>query len=217
MYKRFIVFVFIFMLINLNSSFHAHAEKNEEVEVEEMCLNQSVIELKYGMQKLWIEHAWWSRSLIVSTLADLEDREDVLARLLQNQVDIGNIMKPYYGDEFGSKLTDLLQEHILIGGKLIDAVKSNDKALVDKMNKEWYQNADVIVEFLASANPNWLKNELTEMFYAHLQLTINEVEARLQKKWKEDIRTADLNESHLIHMGDFLTDGIVKQFPEKFK
>ena len=37
------------------------------------------------------------------------------------------------------------------------------------------------------------------------------------RNWKADIKTADLNETHLIHMGDMLTDGIVKQFPEKFK
>lgn len=43
------------------------------------------------------------------------------------------------------------------------------------------------------------------------------VEYRLAMNWKEVIKAADRNESHLIHMGDFLTEGIVKQFPEKFK
>ncbi|WP_413298864.1 hypothetical protein AA0X95_14250 [Bacillus sp. 1P10SD] len=35
--------------------------------------------------------------------------------------------------------------------------------------------------------------------------------------WAGDIKTADTNEEHLIHMGEILTDGIVKQFPNKFK
>ncbi|MDF2903224.1 MAG: hypothetical protein K0S25_862, partial [Bacillus sp. (in: firmicutes)] len=35
--------------------------------------------------------------------------------------------------------------------------------------------------------------------------------------WKEDITTADQNETHLIHLGDMLTNGIVKQFPNQFK
>jgi hypothetical protein len=55
------------------------------------------------------------------------------------------------------------------------------------------------------------------MFYLHLKLTTNEVEARLKGDWQADIKAADLNEEHLIHMAEFLTDGIVKQFPEKFK
>ncbi|AZV43380.1 hypothetical protein [Peribacillus asahii] len=137
--------------------------------------------------------------------------------MLQNQEEIGNIIKPYYGEEAGNKLTALLKEHILIAGKIIDAAKKSDKAAVDRFNKDWYRNADEIVAFLTNANPNWSKQVLTEMFYKHLKLTTDEVEDRLQGKWMEDIKTADVNETHLIHMGDFLTDGIVKQFPNKFK
>ncbi|MGZ4161747.1 MAG: hypothetical protein ACXVNF_13260, partial [Neobacillus sp.] len=114
----------------------------------------------------------------------------------------------------GKKLTALLKKHILIAGKIIDA---NDKAAVDQFNKDWHRNADEIVSFLTSANPYWSKKVLTEMFHKHLKLTTDEVEDRLQGKWMEDINTADTNETHLIHMGDFFTDGIVKQFPNKFK
>ncbi|MDR4948041.1 hypothetical protein [Neobacillus cucumis] len=64
-----------------------------------VCINQSVIALKYPMQKLWIEHAWWTRSYIVSSLAGLKDQNDVLKRLLENQVELGNIIKPYYKQE----------------------------------------------------------------------------------------------------------------------
>jgi uncharacterized protein YihD (DUF1040 family) len=172
------------------------------------------IQLKYDMQELWIEHAWWTRSFIVSNLAGLEDQEAVLNRLLMNQVDMGNIIKPYYGEEAGAKLTALL--HILIAGKIVEAAKKGDQANLANFNKEWYRNADEIVAFLTSANPNWDKKELTDMFHLHVKLTTDEVVNRLKKDWEADIKTADLNEEHLIHMADFLTDGIVKQFPKKF-
>ncbi|WP_307287387.1 glycosyltransferase [Bacillus sp. SORGH_AS_0510] len=181
------------------------------------CITLSVINLKYPMQKLWVEHAWWTRELIVSNLADLKDRNDVLERLLKNQEDLGDIIKPYYGQEAGNKLTVLLKEHILIAGKIIEAAKKNDQASIDQFNKEWYQNADEIVAFLTSANPNWSKKVLTEMFYTHLKLTVDEVVDRLKGDWAGDIKTADINEAHLIHMGDILTEGIVQQFPDKFK
>lgn len=174
------------------------------------------IQLKYDMQELWIEHAWWTRSFIVSNLAGLEDQEAVLNRLLKNQVDIGDIIKPYYGEEAGKKLTTLLREHILIAGNIIEAAKKGDQANLANFNKEWNRNADEIVAFLTSANPNWNKKELTDMFQLHLKLTTDEVVARLKKDWQGDITAADLNEEHLIHMADFLTDGIVKQFPKKF-
>jgi hypothetical protein len=169
------------------------------------------------MQELWIEHAWWTRSFIVSNLAGLEDQEAVLNRLLKNQVDIGNIVKPYYGEEAGTKLTALLREHILIAGNIIEAAKKGDQANLANFNTEWNRNASEIVSFLTAANPHWNKKELTDMFQLHLKLTTDEVVARLNKNWTGDIKAADLNEEHLIHMADFLTEGIVKQFPNKFK
>lgn len=55
------------------------------------------------------------------------------------------------------------------------------------------------------------------MFYTHLKLTTDEVNARLNKDWAGDIHAADLNETHLIHLSNILADGIVKQFSEKFR
>lgn len=191
-------------------------QKQKEVNLKP-CYSEPFIRLKYDSQELWIEHAWWTRSYIVSSIAGLEDKGDILTRLLQNQVDIGNLIKPYYGEEAGNKLTALLKEHILKAGEIIEAAKKDDKVALDKLNKEWYRNADEIVAFLVKANPNWTKKELTDMFYRHLKLTTDEVVARLKREWVNDIYFADQNEEHLIHLADILTDGIAKQFPEKFK
>ena len=64
------------------------------------------------MRKLWEDHITWTRLFIVSAAADLPDKGPTTDRLLQNQVDIGNAVKPYYGDAAGEKLTALLKEHI---------------------------------------------------------------------------------------------------------
>ena len=85
----------------MSMPFNAYAEGT--VESNESCYPASVIELKYRMQELWIEHAWWTRSFIVSNTAGLEDQNKVLERLLQNQVDIGNAIKPYYGEKAGAE------------------------------------------------------------------------------------------------------------------
>lgn len=214
--KKFILpFVLFFILAStFGNSYTVKAAKKSPVG---NTFTAAEIQLKYDMQELWIEHAWWTRSFIVSNLAGLEDQEAVLNRLLKNQVDIGNIIKPYYGEEAGTKLTALLREHILIAGNIIEAAKKGDQANLANFNKEWNRNADEIVAFLTSANPNWNKKELTDMFRLHLKLTTDEVEARLKKDWQGDITAADLNEDHLIHMADLLTAGIVKQFPNKFK
>src|SRR5512141_2595672 len=65
-----------------------------------------------GMRKLWEDHVTWTRLFIVSALADLPDKNATTARLLANQTDIGNAIKPFYGDAAGEQLTALLKVHI---------------------------------------------------------------------------------------------------------
>lgn len=214
MLKRLLILVGIIAFTIVNSNLIADARGDEQTR--ENAMEKADIKLKSDMQRLWIEHAWWTRDVIVSKQDNLEDNEIVLKRLLQNQEDIGNILKPYYGEGTCNKLTELLKEHIVIGGQIIDANRKGDNAAVEKLDQKWRQNADEIVEFLGTINPYWKKDELKEMFYSHLKFTTDVANARKNKNWEEDVKIANLNEEHLIHMGNFLTEGIVKQFPEKF-
>ncbi|OCT16238.1 glycosyltransferase [Paenibacillus pectinilyticus] len=181
------------------------------------CWSPSKVKLQNDLRKLWMDHVLWTRSYIVSALAGLEDQKDVLARLLQNQQDIGNAIKPFYGEAAGNKLADLLREHILLAGSVIDAAKSGNQADLAKYNKEWHRNADDISKFLSGANPNWSMKSQQDMLYTHLQLVTDQVVARLKKDWKADILAYDKNEDHMIMYADMLADGIIKQFPDKFK
>jgi len=178
-------------------------------------LNNSIVNLKMDERKLWIDHVTWTRSFIVSDLASLPDKNVVLQRLLKNQDDIGTSIKPYYGEEAGNKLSKLLREHISIAGQVVDAAKSNNKADLDKYNKLWYKNADDIADFLSSANPNWSNSELKDMLHKHLEFITSQVVARINKNWKADVEAYDKGEDHMIKFADVLSEGIIKQFPEK--
>ncbi|MGM0714409.1 glycosyltransferase [Brevibacillus parabrevis] len=181
-----------------------------------VCLSPKMVQLKTDMQKVWIDHTIWTRSYIVSAISNRPDQQDVLNRLLQNQQDIGNLIKPYYGEAAGNKLADLLREHILIAGKIVAAAKAGNQADVKKLEADWHRNADDISKFLSAANPNWQFKALQDMLYAHLQLITEIVLNCLKGDWKADIAATDKNEIHMIHLADILTEGIVKQFPEKF-
>lgn len=50
----------------------------------------------------------------------------------------------------------------------------------------------------------------------HLSTTTNEVVAPLNKNWDEDVRAFDAVYDHILHMSDALSEGIIKQFPNKF-
>lgn len=133
----------------------------------------------------------WTRSYITSAIAGLADQQDVLTRLLKNQQDIGDAIKPLYGDAASNKLAELLREHILLAGKVVDAEKSGNQADLVTNNKEWHRNADDMAKFLSAANPNWSQKTQQEMLYTHLQFLTDQATARLKKDWKADILAFD--------------------------
>ncbi|MCR8847506.1 glycosyltransferase [Rossellomorea sp. SC111] len=183
---------------------------------QDSCLSEAGIKAREEMRILWTDHVFYTRNYVISAVDGLEDTDIVLARLLQNQKDIGNAIKPYYGEKAGNKLADLLTEHIVLAGKIVDSAKGGKSAQVEQLNKEWYQNADDIARLLASANPYWSEKKLKDLLYMHLQFVTDEAVARIHKDWKANIKSFDEGKAHILHLSDALSDGIVKQFPEKF-
>jgi hypothetical protein len=181
-----------------------------------MMYTQSMVDLRMAMRKLWEDHITWTRNYIISAVADLDDAGKVAERLLKNQDDLGNAIKPFYGEEAGKKLAALLRDHIMIAVEVIKAAKAGNNADLGAAQKRWSANADDIAVFLSGANPNWPKQTLMDMLHTHLALTTNEVVGRLQKDYAGDIMAYDKGHDHMLMLADALTDGIVKQFPKKF-
>jgi hypothetical protein len=173
--------------------------------------------LRQAMRKLWEDHVTWTRLVIVSTAAGLPDLEATTQRLLQNQTDIGNAIKPFYGDQAGSKLTELLRSHIIGAADILAAAKSNDQVKLDAAKKSWYANADEISAFLSGANPkNWPLSDMQSMMRQHLDLTLSEAVNQLQGKYPESVADYDKVHDEILQMADMLSDGIIEQFPKKF-
>lgn len=181
------------------------------------CITKSQLALISAMRKLWMEHAFWTKNAIDSILAGSDDTGVVVDRLLRNQDDIGNLIKPYYGIAAGNQLATLLRSHINIAGELVQAVKAGDQTNIERLNQMWYANADQIVAFLSKANPELSEAELKTMFYKHLQQVTDIVMARASGNWAKEVMVYDAGENHLIHIADYLAQGIIKQFPARFK
>jgi hypothetical protein len=171
-----------------------------------------------GMRKLWEDHITWTRLAIVSFAADLPDFNATAGRLLENQDDIGDAIKPYYGKRAGEQLTALLKEHITGAVELLKAAKAGDDARFKQANDAWYRNGDEIARFLNKANPKYLRlGKVRALMRGHLDQTLEEAAARLKGDFAADIRAYDEIHRHILMMSDALSSGIVKQFPAKFR
>jgi hypothetical protein len=197
-------------LADAHATHRAHASGAALVSGREVALNQA-------MRSLWEQHVTWTRMVIV----DFADGSPSLSagetRLLRNQADIGNAVAHYYGRAAGRHLTALLRSHILIAVDVLTAAKAGDPAALAKAQARWNRNADQIAAFLASANPAWPRAEMRSMMRLHLKLTTDEAVARLTGDWSADVRAFDEVHVQILRMADMLTDGIVAQFPARFR
>ena len=170
-----------------------------------------------AMRQLWEDHIVWTRMVIVSVADDMPDLPVAVDRLLGNQDDIGDAIKPFYGDAAGEELSRLLREHITGAADLLAAAKAGDADAVAEASAAWYANGDAIATFLATANPrNWELDEMKAMMRDHLDLTLQEAVARLEGRYADDAAAYDEIHVQILHMADMLSDGILAQFPARF-
>jgi len=181
-------------------------------------LTPEAVAFRADLRKLWEDHITWTRVAIISLTTDSPDTQAAVGRLLANQDDIGDAVAPFYGEAAGTALAGELRKHILIAADVIAAARAGDTAALAEAQARWTANADDIAALLNSVNPRFWKRDLLEAeMHRHLALTTDEVVARLQGNWDADVAAYDRVHDHILHMSDFLADGLVRQFPRRFR
>jgi hypothetical protein len=206
------------LVVAVSGAREGRAESGHGMAVAAASMNHKQLAFHDGLRKLWEDHITWTRLAIVSFAAEAPDLPATETRLLQNQADIGNAVKPYFGNAAGNRLTALLKEHILGAVALLQAAKAGDQTSIKQRSDEWYANGKQIADFLHKANPrNWPQRDLREMMKTHLDQTLAEATHRLQGNYAADIRDYERIHRHILEMADTLSAGIVAQFPSRFQ
>lgn len=164
------------------------------------------------MRKLWVQHVYWTRFFIISTAAELGDLDDVTKRLLQNPQDFAQVLTPFYGTKTANRFAELLTEHLMIAGDLVNAAKAGQTEKVDEIRRKWYTNADEIAAFLSRINPFWSEQKWRVLLYDHLQMTEKEAALRLSGEFAQDILIFERIEEEAMKMADYMAYGICRQF-----
>jgi hypothetical protein len=197
---------------------HSHAATEHSHGAVVPVQTSKAIRFHDGMRKLWEDHITWTRLAIVSFAGGLPDFDQTAARLLRNQTDIGNAIKPYYGREAGERLTALLKEHIAGAVELLKAAKAGDDNAFATAKDAWYRNGRQVARFLSSANPRFLPFARTDrLMKGHLDDTLDEAAHQLGGDFEASVRDYDHIHHHILRMSDAISDGMIRQFPARFR
>jgi len=170
------------------------------------------------MRRLWTDHVLWTRLAIADFAGGSPRFDATAARLLRNQADIGDAVKPYYGRARGARMTALLREHIVIAVELLQAAKAGDAAAVAAIRARWNANANDIADFLAAANPRWWRQAaLRAAMRTHLDQTLTEATHELTGDFTAGVADYEEIQAHILAMADLLSSGIIRQFPHRFR
>lgn len=174
------------------------------------------VELREALRDLWIGHVFWVRNVVLTTkLGDAEGATVAEENVVRNARSIADAIIPFYGQAAADKLFGLLAGHYGAVKEYMTASYAGNKegkdAAVDKIKK----NAVEIATFLSSANPNWPKETLVSLLFAHGGHHIAQIDAFATKDYASESQTWEMMKNHMYVIADALGKGIVKQFPKK--
>lgn len=182
------------------------------------AITAQALALHDAMRALWESHGTWTERAIVDFVGGLPDTQLAVKRLLRNQTEIGNAVKPFYGRKAGNRLTALLKGHINAAVALLAAAKSGDSAAIARAKAAFYANGNRVARFLHAANPrHWSLHAMKRMMRIHLDQVVALAVDQLEGRYAAAVRLYDRYIDHILDMADMLSAGIVQQFPGRFR
>lgn len=171
--------------------------------------NHAITEFKLKSRYLWNDHIAYTRNAIISLIAGFPDVGAVSARLLKNQEDIGEFINPYYTTQQVSTLVDLLKQHIAIAVDFVNGV--------DGAKEAWDANGNDIVTSMHQMNRMfWPVYAIKPLWTRHMDLTIDEINARKDQDWTKDIASYDQGHYVIADFSDVFANGIIHQNMDSF-
>jgi hypothetical protein len=200
---------------------HSHAapvgRSNAQTVAPARALTRAQAVFQDQMRLLWEDHVTWTRLAIVTFADGSASFDATAARLLRNQEDIGDAIKPFYGEAAGNQLTALLRDHIGIAVELLQAAKAGDSAAFENANAAWYANGNDIADFLARVNPRyWPQDVMRAAMKGHLDQTLAQAGHELTGEYAKSVADYDEIHHHILGMADVLSTGILRAFPNRF-
>jgi len=169
--------------------------------------------MKEKLRKVFTDHVIYTKAYLEKYCTPGDDARKetsvLLKRLLSNQDDIANTLKPVIGTKKAQELANLLKQHIKAAGTMIAAVVVRDKTDLTEALKKVFSNSRKVAEFLTALNPKILPYETTkEMFDMHNKQVYKLAVRHEFRKYKEEVVLFDEYLQHMLRMSDAIAKAV---------
>ena len=167
------------------------------------CFNQS--------NYLWMDHFTYTRQAVISTVAGLPDIPAVVDRLLTNESDIVAFLKMYYPDNVVVDMVDReLKQHATLVVSLLSVLSNNNDTT--EIVEELTENGEQLANWLSALNSKmWTKSTILDLWNRHIELVMNQANARLSSDWVGDIAATDEDHDCISQLAYLFAKGIIYQ------
>ena len=170
--------------------------------------NNMGVDLRQRMRMAWLNHITLVKSYLISFFENLSSQNAWKDAVYKNAEEILAIFAQYYPASAMQRFRKLFMEHLRLTDEVAAGLKA-DPAFSGAAMENWYINAEEIASFLSRQTPAYNETELRKMFYDHLDMERQQMEAYLDGDYETDIEIYLRSQQNMIELADFLTSGLL--------
>lgn len=170
--------------------------------------NNMGVDLRQRMRMAWLNHITLVKFYLISFFENLSSQNAWKDAVYKNAEEILAIFAQYYPASAMQRFRKLFMEHLRLTDEVAAGLKA-DPAFSGEAMENWYINAEEIASFLSRQTPAYNETELRKMFYDHLDMERQQMEAYLDGEYETDIEIYLRSQQNMIELADFLTSGLL--------
>ena len=170
--------------------------------------NNMGVDLRQRMRMVWLNHITLVKFYLISFFENLSSQNAWKDAVYKNAEEILAIFAQYYPASAMQRFRKLFMEHLRLTDEVAAGLKA-DPAFSGAAMENWYINAEEIASFLSRQTPAYNETELRKMFYDHLDMERQQMEAYLDGDYETDIEIYLRSQQNMIELADFLTSGLL--------
>lgn len=170
--------------------------------------NNMGVDLRQRMRMAWLNHITLVKFYLISFFENLSGQNAWKDAVYKNAEEILAIFAQYYPASAMQRFCKLFMEHLRLTDEVAAGLKA-DPAFSGAAMENWYINAEEIASFLSRQTPAYNETELRKMFYDHLDMERQQMEAYLDGDYETDIEIYLRSQQNMIELADFLTSGLL--------